>query len=90
MQFAIKKKSAIFWKTSYTHEEMKDFFAKLGSADDWEVCPLGEADKAVPVNDYMKNPHMWDNVYKSSPNVEHPPLGPGEKLIRPKNLFRGC
>lgn len=58
MKFAIKSKSSVFWKSSFTHEAIQEKYLGNPEVNDLMICPLGEAEKAIPLKDYLDRPSL--------------------------------
>ena len=64
MKFSIKRTSAILWKGGVTLEKLQERFNDPAEMKDWEVCPLGEAEKAVPLQNLHRDPSLFEKASK--------------------------
>lgn len=60
MQFAIKKKSAVFWSSDNSLQDIREMLSKGRIAEDWLVCPQGEANRAVLVSELIARPDLFE------------------------------
>jgi hypothetical protein len=55
MEFSIKAPNALLWKTGYTETQVVEFYERGKMKEDWLICPLGEAGKAIPMAQFLKD-----------------------------------
>ena len=86
MEFSLKQKGAILWKSGFSLDQVKEKFPSQAYYDDWQICPLGEAGKAVSIGEFMADPEMWerDNPYRTSEAKINLNLSQGEQMILKK------
>lgn len=76
MKFSLKKPKSLFWRTDYSLAEVQKKLAVGKITGDWLVCPLGEAERAVPVSEFIARPAMFDPV----PEADKPPPPAADQL----------
>lgn len=74
MQYSLKKKSALLWKTGLSMESIQEHLRNV-DPEDWCVCPLGEAGSEVCATVIVENPDFFEAQAKEYPEV------PNEELI---------
>ncbi len=75
MSYSIKKPSAMFWTTNRTREEVESDVHAGRIGKDWLICPLGEADRALTIDAFMKDSSLLKpKVFTHSEEPDHPPL----------------
>ena len=75
MIYSIKKKSSILWKTGVTEDQIYLKVKSLGDkVNDWEVCPLGDRNKAVTLSEFSKLKEYLIAQKKESAKIVDPQL----------------
>ena len=59
MQFAIKKPQGVFWKPGLTFQQIQNKLQAGEIAEDWLVCPQGEAEHAVLISEFLARPSIF-------------------------------
>ncbi|NIQ11495.1 MAG: hypothetical protein GWO23_18360 [Gammaproteobacteria bacterium] len=59
IKLSVKKPNSVFWKTDYDVDSIKEAMDRGDISDEWLVCPLGEADQAIPVSDFLKDTSVF-------------------------------
>ena len=55
IKLSVKHPNSVFWKTDYDADSIKEAMDRGDISDEWLVCPLGEADQAIPVSEFLKD-----------------------------------
>ena len=62
--YSLKKPKHWLWRTNFTREQVLERLDERKISEDWLICPLGEAAKAVPVADFAADPSLFE-AYES-------------------------
>jgi hypothetical protein len=67
MTYSIKKKSSILWKIGLTEDQVYSRIQSVGDkVYDWEVCPIDDTDKTVPLTEFDK---LKENIVTQKRNT---------------------
>ena len=59
IKLSVKHPNSVFWKTDYDADSIKEAMDRGDISDEWLVCPLGEADQAIPVSEFLKDTSVF-------------------------------
>ena len=57
--FSLKKPTHWLWRTNFTREQVLQRLKDTEIDDDWLVCPLGHADRAITVGEFASAPDAF-------------------------------
>lgn len=60
MQFSIKSPNAILWKTGIGLDQVMELYKSGKVTDEWLICSLGDAPRAVTISVFIRNPSMFN------------------------------
>ena len=66
-KFSVKKPRALLWKTGYSLTSVQDLIDKDRLDQNDLICPFGEAERAITINDFLANTSIFDRS-ESKPN----------------------
>ena len=58
--YSVKQPTHWFWRTNLTREQVFKKLSELRITNDWLICPLGDAGKAINVADFVARPDVFD------------------------------
>lgn len=82
MQFSIRKPGAWFWKTGITREDVERRLASGHITEEWLICPLGQAHRAVELSRFIADPDVFaPNAAANEAGPDGEPAAPLEKPL---------
>lgn len=57
--FSLKKPTHWLWRTNFTREQVLQRLVDMEIDEDWLICPLGAADRAITVSQFASNPDAF-------------------------------
>jgi len=63
--YSLKKPKAFFWSTNHSFPEIQEKLAKGKVTEEWLVCPLGEAKRAVTLSELIARPALFEAIAKT-------------------------
>lgn len=81
--YSLKKSGGLFWRTNVTREQVIQDLEASKIDGNWLVCPVGEADRAIPLRKFAADPNVFelrkferDNEPSSNLYADMPRQGP--------------
>lgn len=71
-EFSIKKPSQWLWRTNVSREQILQRLNDFEIDEEWLVCPLGEADRAITVGEFVSESDEQVGVF-NKPTTEKQP-----------------
>lgn len=79
MKLSLKSKKAWLWSTDHSLEAIREKLADGKIDGDWLVCPLGEAERAVTVSQFIDRPSLFDREEAGGQTIA--PAGESEDVM---------
>jgi fucose 4-O-acetylase-like acetyltransferase len=79
--YSLKRPTHWFWRTNFTREQVLKHLDEMKISGDWLVCPLGEANKATTVANFVSDP---DNSFAGQSHVELDDANDSARELSPK------
>ena len=81
-RFSLKKPQSWWWKTDLSLEGVKELLEAGRITADHLICPIGEADKAMPLSTFLEDTTIFDPKVKTTVSEIPIPIKKHSKVIR--------
>ena len=58
-EFSLKKPTHWLWRTNFSREQVLQRVKDMEIDEDWLICPLGAADRAITVGEFVSDPNAF-------------------------------